>query len=115
MVTVKWIKIAESREELHFSADGTAHAEADGKKLCIISYKEELYACVSKCPHAGGMMADGYIDAVGNIVCPVHRYKFDLRTGRNISGEGYYLKTYPIEERQEGIFVGIKTGGLFGG
>lgn len=111
---MKWIKIAESREELHLSSDGTAHAEADGRRFCIVVYKEQLYACASKCPHAGGTMAEGYVDAVGNIVCPVHRYKFDLRTGRNSSGEGYYLKTFPVEERPEGIFVGFKTGGLFG-
>jgi 3-phenylpropionate/trans-cinnamate dioxygenase ferredoxin subunit len=44
----------------------------------------------------------------------VHRYKFSLQNGRNTSGEGYYLKTYPVEVRGEAIFVGLPDGGLFG-
>ena len=100
-----WYKIAESIAELNFSAEGIASVEFENKKLCIIIYKEELFACNSKCPHAGGNLAAGYIDALGNIVCPLHRYKFNLQNGRNSSGEGYFLKTYPIEKRADGIFI----------
>ena len=53
IVTVKWDKIAESRENCIFLQTEQPMRKADGKKLCIISYKEVLYACVSKCPHAG--------------------------------------------------------------
>ena len=76
-------------------------------------YKEELYACAAKCPHAGGTLAEGYTDVLGNIVCPVHRYKFSLQNGRNSSGEGYYLKTWPVEKREDGIYIGIEQQGLF--
>ena len=75
--------------------------------------KENLHACAAKCPHAGGTMSNGYIDALGNIVCPLHRYKFSLENGRNISGEGYFLKTYPIEQRDDGIFIGMEDSGMF--
>ena len=77
--------------------------------------KDILSACASQCPHAGGQMADGHIDALGNIVCPLHRYKFSLQNGGNVTGEGYFLKTYPVEIREEGIFIGIEEkSGLFG-
>jgi 3-phenylpropionate/trans-cinnamate dioxygenase ferredoxin subunit len=69
---------------------------------------DKLKACAAKCPHAGARMAEGYIDALGNIVCPLHRYKFSLSGGRNVSGEGYFLKTYAVEERADGIYVGIE-------
>jgi nitrite reductase/ring-hydroxylating ferredoxin subunit len=45
---------------------------------------------------------------VGNIVCPLHRYKFSLVNGRNVSGEGYYLKTYPVEQREDGLYIGFE-------
>jgi len=109
-----WHKIAESIEALEFSVEGIATAEVGDKKLCVILFKDELYACNAKCPHAGGALSEGYLDALGNIVCPVHRYKFSLENGRNASGEGYFLKTHPIEKREEGIFIGIETGGIFG-
>ena len=79
-----------------------------GKTICIALHKDTLHACTQKCPHAGGIIADGYLDALGNVVCPMHRYKFSLQNGRNISGEGYFLKTFPIEIRKEGIFVGFE-------
>ena len=49
---------------------------------------------------------------IGNIVCPLHRYKFSLTNGRNTSGEGFYMKTFPVEMREEGLYVGLETGGL---
>ena len=108
-----WHKIAESIQAIEFSAEGIATVELENKKLCIILFKDQLYACNAKCPHAGGILSDGYTDALGNIVCPVHRYKFSLQNGRNSSGEGYFLKTYPVEKREAGVFIGIEVGGLF--
>jgi len=102
-----WHKVAASIAEIHFSSNDIAVAEADGKKLCIGRYRDKLYAFAYTCPHASGIMADGYIDALGNIVCPVHRYKFNLQNGRNTSGEGYYLKRWPVELREDGVYVAI--------
>ncbi|WP_291911812.1 Rieske 2Fe-2S domain-containing protein [Chitinophaga sp. CB10] len=82
--------------------------EVNGKKLCCTLYGGQLFAFAYKCPHASGIMADGFIDAAGNVVCPLHRYKFDIRNGRNVSGEGYFLKTYPIEQRPDGIYLGMQ-------
>lgn len=104
---LSWQKIAESIAALDFSANHIAVIERNGKKICVGRHNGKLYAFAYKCPHASGIMADGYIDAVGNIVCPVHRYKFSLTNGRNISGEGYYLKTWQVEQREDGIYVAI--------
>ena len=109
-----WHKIANSISEIKFSSNGLAELTVAGKIFCIAIQNNILYACTQKCPHAGGVLADGYLDATGNIVCPLHRYKFSLQNGRNISGEGYYLKTFPVEVRAEGVFVGIADSGLFG-
>ena len=54
---------------------------------------------------ASGIMADGFIDAAGMVVCPLHRYRFSLQNGRNTSGEGYYLKTYPTQMKEDGLYV----------
>jgi nitrite reductase/ring-hydroxylating ferredoxin subunit len=101
----QWHKIAESESELDFSPHHIAVIEVNHKKICIGRYNTMLYAFAYTCPHASGIMADGYIDVLGNIVCPVHRYKFNLQNGRNSSGEGYYLKHWPVEKRDDGIYV----------
>lgn len=107
-----WHKLAESREALQLSAAGLAEVEIAGKKICIALHQETLSGCAAKCPHAGASLSEGYIDALGNIVCPLHRYKFSLKQGRNTSGEGYFLKVYPVQQRPNGLFVGIEDNNL---
>lgn len=110
---ITWHKIADHINEIHFASNNMAVAEINGKKICIAKFHEQLFAVAYKCPHAGGIIADGYIDALGHVVCPVHRYKYSLENGRNVSGEGYFLKRWPIEIREDGVFVGFETGGFF--
>ena len=109
-----WYKIADSPSGLSFSQNGLTEIDVNGKIICLGLHNDTLYACTHKCPHAGGTLSEGYLDASGNIVCPLHCYKFSMQNGRNISGEGYYLKTFPVEIRNDGVFVGIADSSLFG-
>ena len=102
-----WYKIAEHVNELDFAENNIAVTKVNGKTICIGRQGDSLFGFAYKCPHAGGIMADGYIDAAGNIVCPVHRYKFSMSSGRNISGEGYFLKTWPVQITDEAVFIGM--------
>lgn len=107
-----WHKIAGYPEELPFSGNQMCVLEVKGKKITLGRHNGELYAFAYKCPHAGGIMSAGFIDALGNVVCPLHRYKFSMVNGRNTSGEGFYLKTWPVRTGEDGVFVGMeeKTG-----
>ena len=67
------------------------------------------------CPHAGGLMDKGYVDAAGNVVCPLHQYKFSLKNGLDTSGDGYRLKTYPVEMRDGKLFIGMEGDSQAGG
>lgn len=109
-----WHSIAASEAELFLNANNMAVVEVKGKKICVGKFQDDFFGFAYKCPHASGIMSDGYIDALGNVVCPLHRYKFSIKSGRNTSGEGYYLKTYPIEQRAEGLFLGLPDQGIFG-
>jgi 3-phenylpropionate/trans-cinnamate dioxygenase ferredoxin subunit len=106
----KWHKIAEKEEEIIVGENGIAVVEIQKKKICITKFREEWFAFPYTCPHAGGILAGGYIDKTGNIVCPLHGYRFSLKNGRNMSGEGFYMKTFPIEIRGNGIFIGMEIG-----
>ena len=108
----KWYKIADAESEFNFAENNLLQIEVAGKKICIAKGKN-LYACAVKCPHAGGIMTEGFLDAADNITCPIHRYKFSLQNGRDVTGEGYYLKTYPLQVNETGIFIGIEESGLF--
>lgn len=107
----RWYKIADNENDLRFAENNLLQLEIAGKKICIAKGKE-LYACTAKYPHAGGIIADGFIDNSDVVTCPLHRYKFSLQNGRNISSEDYYLKTYPIQTTGKGVFIGIEETGL---
>lgn len=109
----EWIKIAESQRELAFNENNLVEVDSIVRKICIGKFQDKLFAFSPKCPHASAPLVSGYIDAVGNVVCPLHRYKFCMRNGRNITGEGYYLKHWPIEAREDGIFVKLEKNRLF--
>jgi nitrite reductase/ring-hydroxylating ferredoxin subunit len=108
-----WHKIADHINELGFADNNIAVTEVKGKKICIGRFNEEAFAFAFKCPHAGGILADGNIDALGNVVCPLHRYKYNMQNGRNVSGEGYFLKHWPVEQREDGVYVGMEDTGSF--
>jgi 3-phenylpropionate/trans-cinnamate dioxygenase ferredoxin subunit len=41
------------------------------------------------------------------LICPFHRYEYDLNTGRGAKGQGDYIEIYATEVRNEGIYVAI--------
>ena len=106
--TPTWHKIAANIAEINFNANGLAEIDINGKIICIAKYNGQVFSCTQKCPHAGALLVNGHIDVLGNLVCHLHKYKFNIKNGRNISGEGYYLKTFAIEENDDGVFVCIE-------
>lgn len=104
-----WHKIANNISEINFNSNGLAELEIAGKTICVATHNNQLFACTQKCPHAGALLAEGYLDAIGNLVCPLHKYKFSVTNGRNVSGEGYYLKTFPVKIMENGVFVQIAS------
>jgi 3-phenylpropionate/trans-cinnamate dioxygenase ferredoxin subunit len=37
-----------------------------------------------------------------------------MKNGRNVSGEGYYMKHWPVDVREDGVFIGFEQTSLFG-
>ncbi len=107
-----WYKIAENIAGVQFNENNLLQIEVAGKNLCIAKTKNGISVCTAKCPHAGGTMSEGFLDKNGNIVCPVHRYAFNFANGREVTGEGYYLKIYPVDITDKGIFIGIEESGF---
>lgn len=57
-------------------------AEAQGRKLLLANVAGRIYAAGRKCPHLGfNLCRGGKLDGAA-IVCPLHKAKFDLATGR---------------------------------
>ena len=108
-----WVLITDAPLSLDWPNNQLLDLEMEGKKITLARFKEGYYAFAQKCPHASGRMAQGYINPLGQVVCPLHRYAFDMKNGRNTTGEGYFLKTYPVELRPNGLFIGFKPNSFF--
>ncbi len=105
---MQWIKIADAASPLAFNPENLCEVFVQGKRICLAKIKGELVAFSGICPHAGAHLAGGYVDAKGQVVCPLHGFKFNLETGKQSFGEPYLLKIFEIKEKEEGIFVGLK-------
>ena len=105
MATLNWIKVNEPIP----TEDFVQQIKLEGKKLCLVRAEGKLYAVENTCPHAGGILSGGWCKN-GNIICPIHRWEYSLENGRGASGQGDYINTYPIENRDDGIYIGIKIG-----
>ncbi|MFM6924304.1 MAG: Rieske (2Fe-2S) protein [Ferruginibacter sp.] len=107
-------KIADNISGICFNDRGLTEININGKIICLARQQDQLFACAQKCPHAGALLANGHQDALGNLVCPLHKYRFSLKNGRNVSGEGYHLKTFKVELAADGVFVWLEDTNLFG-
>ena len=108
MSSIQWTLITSDLLALTWPSNNLLNMEIEGLNFTLGKWQDHYYAFASKCPHASGKMNEGYINPLGQVVCPLHKYCFDMANGRNSSGEGYFLKTYPVELRENGLFIGIK-------
>ncbi|MBN9383175.1 MAG: Rieske 2Fe-2S domain-containing protein [Chitinophagaceae bacterium] len=107
-----WHKVAGAATDLQWTAGAIAEVSADGTKICLAKFQDQWFGFAHTCPHAGAPMTDGYVAGPCQVVCPVHQLKFNLKNGgRDVNGEGYTLKTYPVEVRADGVYVGLEEAG----
>ena len=63
--------------------------------LPSITWTANVYAIDDRCPHRGGPLGAGTLEN-GEVVCPLHGWAFDLKTGACRSGPDRPVKTYPV-------------------
>jgi nitrite reductase (NADH) small subunit len=69
--------------------------QIEGERIAVFRTRtQEVYAVQAECPHKRGPLADGLVGG-GTVICPLHGWKFDLKTGQALFGE-CGLRTYPV-------------------
>ena len=104
---MQWVKVADAETPLKFNKENICEVLVQGRRVCLAKVNEELVAFSGICPHAGALLSEGYIDAKGQVVCPLHGFKFNLETGKQSFGEPYLLKIFKIKQEGEEVFVGF--------
>ncbi|MFG0274948.1 MAG: thiamine pyrophosphate-binding protein [Phycisphaerales bacterium] len=104
-VTLSWHKVAE-RDALPEGRVQTVVAGA--KQVCLTRVNGTYGALDNACPHQGGPLGEGSIEN-GCLRCPWHGWDFDPLTGKPPGGYDDGVETYPVEERADGVYIGIEA------
>jgi nitrite reductase (NADH) small subunit len=75
--------------------------EIEGRRIAVFRTRQgALFATQAECPHRQGPLADGLVGG-GHVVCPLHGFRFDLRTGDALGHACDPLTTYVVAETPE--------------
>jgi nitrite reductase/ring-hydroxylating ferredoxin subunit len=75
--------------------------------LAVCELDGSYYAFDGKCPHRGAALAEGEI-AGELIVCPLHHFKFNLKTGRCVMPKHLRLRSYPVAREGDKLQIEIR-------
>lgn len=83
--------------------------EVGGERVVLYNAGGEIYASPDACPHKGAPLSAGeFFDGV--VICPLHAWEFDVRTGECLSlPEVCSLQRY--EARVDGELVTVVMSG----
>jgi thiamine pyrophosphate-dependent acetolactate synthase large subunit-like protein/nitrite reductase/ring-hydroxylating ferredoxin subunit len=74
--------------------------------VCMTRFEGEYAALDNRCPHQGGPLGEGSIEN-GWLRCPWHGWDYHPTTGKSPGGFGDGLDTFPVEVRDDGVYVGF--------
>ncbi|MBA3534656.1 MAG: Rieske 2Fe-2S domain-containing protein [Ardenticatenales bacterium] len=80
--------------------------QLEGQPIALTMEGGKLYAFRALCPHASADLTQGDLRP-GMVICPLHAYRFDLRTGICLKPRegGPRLRIYPVERRGDQVWV----------
>ncbi|MDN5204339.1 nitrite reductase small subunit NirD [Fulvivirgaceae bacterium BMA10] len=84
-----------------------------GQQIAVFNFnkRNEYYAVENLCPHKRQMILSrgiiGDMQGEPKVACPFHKKTFSLKSGKNLNGEDYCIKTYPIKIEEGSMFIGF--------
>ena len=88
----------------------------EGREIGVIRWRgDEIYALHNRCPHMGGPLCRGVFgpkivsrgggvpgrveidDDVPIVICPWHKWEFEVKKGQSVWDSKYRMKIYPVK------------------
>ncbi len=83
--------------------------EVDAKLICVTKLEDGIFGIHNVCPHAGAQFHHGHCNRKGVIGCPLHGYKFDIKTGRSTDGNNYKIANYHFKIEDDKVLIGVRS------
>lgn len=106
---MEWIKIFGSDEEARrkIREGSTQLLIIHGKRICLARHADTFHAVQDRCTHNGESLSRGIVNFAGEIICPWHNYRFDLKSGKACDSDAHDLETFPVRSDNTGFFIGF--------
>lgn len=107
-----WFKACKTNDVPH---DGGVCVKYKQEQIAIFYFarKNQWFATQNECPHKQQMILSRGIlgDSCGEpkVACPFHKQTFSLKTGENLNGEEFCIKTYPVKIENGEVFIDVSV------
>ena len=102
-----FVKVADLDE----LAEGKPRAvRVEGQSIALFKHNGSIYATDNQCPHMGYPLTRGRVRG-GVLTCDWHGWSYDMGGGGCFTGGCDDLATFPVEVREDEIYIDIAGGG----
>lgn len=74
------------------------------RDIALYKYEGDFYALDNTCLHRGGQLGDGWMSGA-NVICPLHGWDYDVKTGVSRYQPKEVIATYPTEVDGDTVFI----------
>ncbi len=103
------IKIFNSPDEAEIEIPlGTSRKLIVEEKPYLIIHSTQGFTVTDElCPHQRASLVKGMLNSFEEIICPLHEYRFSLKTGIESSNRCGHLTLYQIAVKSDGLYIEI--------
>lgn len=100
-------KILDSEQKAEaFFEDGVPKLiRVQEKEICVVRKGKKYFAFDNACPHMGAKLHQGNTNPFYEIVCPLHTYRFHMKSGEESNKRCRSMKTYYVHSNEGGLFI----------
>jgi nitrite reductase/ring-hydroxylating ferredoxin subunit len=105
----KLVKIFSSREEASIAIPkgSLKLLILNGKKIALAHTDDGFSAFDNACPHQFEPLHKGGLNYHNQVVCRLHNYRFNIKTGQEVDERCHALNIYPVLINESGVHLNI--------
>lgn len=88
-----WVEVIKTNQ-LEDSKGTTVYV--NDRDIALYKYEGDFYALDNQCVHRGGQLGDGTMSGP-NVICPLHKWDYDVKTGVSRYNAKEKVATYPTQ------------------
>ncbi|WP_422007889.1 Rieske (2Fe-2S) protein [Roseivirga pacifica] len=103
------VKVFQSEEQLKaaFTEKSIRIVRIGEKKVCLAKHGQAFFAFQQLCPHQMHPLKEANITAFGEVVCPLHEYRFNLKTGQEANNRCQAMQTHQLQITTDGVYLNL--------